>query len=61
MTINKRTMLGLGLTLLLGACDDDEKSTDNLTDASYREATSRIKQLAPNPGRNVSLVYRVLF
>ena len=34
---------------------------ENLGDVVYREATSRIKALAPNPGRNVSLVYRVLF
>lgn len=48
-----RSVRGLVHTFMLRA--------DNLTDASYREATSRIKQLAPNPGRNVSLVYRVLF
>ncbi|MDQ3949117.1 MAG: TonB-dependent receptor [Gemmatimonadota bacterium] len=34
---------------------------DNLVDTEYREATSRIKQVAANPGRNLSLVYRVLF
>jgi iron complex outermembrane receptor protein len=34
---------------------------DNLLDAEYREATSRIKHVAANPGRNFSLVYRVLF
>lgn len=34
---------------------------DNLTDALYRDATSRIKDFAPNPGRNVSLFYRVSF
>jgi iron complex outermembrane receptor protein len=34
---------------------------DNLLDKRYREATSRIKNFAFNPGRNVSLVYRVLF
>ena len=34
---------------------------ENLADVSYREATSRIKALAPNPGRNFSVVYRVLF
>lgn len=34
---------------------------ENLTDELYREATSRIKELAPNPGRNVSLLYRLLF
>jgi iron complex outermembrane receptor protein len=34
---------------------------DNLFDREYRDATSRIKEFAPNPGRNLSLVYRVLF
>ncbi|HEX2093769.1 MAG TPA: TonB-dependent receptor [Longimicrobiaceae bacterium] len=34
---------------------------DNLLDERYREASSRIKSFAPNPGRNLSLVYRVLF
>jgi iron complex outermembrane receptor protein len=34
---------------------------DNLLDTEYREATSRIKHVAANPGRNVSLVYRILF
>jgi len=34
---------------------------ENALDARYREATSRIKDFAWNPGRNVSLVYRVLF
>jgi iron complex outermembrane receptor protein len=34
---------------------------DNLTDVKYRDATSRIKTFAYNPGRNVSVVYRVLF
>ncbi|MFN2565630.1 MAG: hypothetical protein ABR499_11595, partial [Gemmatimonadaceae bacterium] len=34
---------------------------DNLFDTEYREATSRIKHVAANPGRNFSLVYRVLF
>ncbi|MFN2564647.1 MAG: TonB-dependent receptor [Gemmatimonadaceae bacterium] len=34
---------------------------DNLLDTEYREATSRIKRVAANPGRNLSLVYRVLF
>lgn len=32
---------------------------DNLLDEEYREPTSRI--LVPSPGRNLSLVYRVLF
>lgn len=34
---------------------------DNLTDARYFDAASRIKRFAPNPGRNVSLVYQVTF
>jgi iron complex outermembrane receptor protein len=34
---------------------------DNLFDTQYREATSRIKNFAFNPGRNVALVYRLLF
>ena len=34
---------------------------DNVGDVLYRDATSRIKDFAPNPGRNVSLVYRVFF
>ncbi|HEV3049991.1 MAG TPA: TonB-dependent receptor, partial [Longimicrobium sp.] len=32
---------------------------DNLLDEEYRESTSRI--LVPSPGRNLSLVYRILF
>lgn len=34
---------------------------DNAGDAKYYDATSRIKEFSPNPGRNVALVYRVLF
>jgi iron complex outermembrane receptor protein len=34
---------------------------DNLFDTQYREASSRIKNFAFNPGRNVALVYRLLF
>jgi iron complex outermembrane recepter protein len=34
---------------------------DNLTDVLYRDAASRIKAFAPNPGRNVALTYRMLF
>ena len=31
---------------------------ENLTDRLYRDATSRIKDFAPNPGRNVSVLLR---
>ena len=34
---------------------------DNLFDVRYREAASRIKNFAFNPGRNVALVHRLLF
>jgi iron complex outermembrane recepter protein len=34
---------------------------DNLFDALYYDAASRIKSFAPNPGRNVALLYRVYF
>lgn len=34
---------------------------ENAGDALYRDATSRIKDFAPNPGRNVALLYRVRF
>ena len=34
---------------------------DNLTDETYRDAASRIKNFAFNPGRNFSLVYKLLF
>lgn len=34
---------------------------ENLGDRLYRDATSRIKDFAPNPGRNISLVYRLYY
>lgn len=34
---------------------------DNAGDAEFRDATSRIKTFALNPGRNLSLTYRLLF
>ena len=34
---------------------------DNLLDAKYRDATSRIKSFSFNPGRNISIVYRLLY
>jgi hypothetical protein len=34
----------------------------NLTDrTAFRDAASRIKRFAPNPGRNIALLYRVHF
>jgi len=34
---------------------------DNVMDTLYRDTASRIKHFAPNPGRNVSVLYRVWF
>ncbi len=34
---------------------------DNLLDAEYRDHMSRIKEIMPQPGRNVSLLYRLTF
>ena len=34
---------------------------DNLLDERYRDAASRIKDFAENPGRNLAVVYRLLF
>ncbi len=34
---------------------------DNLFDVRYVDATSRIKNFAANPGRNISLVYKLLY
>jgi len=34
---------------------------DNAFDEQYRDATSRIKSYAFNPGRNLSVVYKLLF
>ena len=34
---------------------------DNLGDVRYFDSASRIKRFAPNPGRNISLVYQVQF
>jgi iron complex outermembrane recepter protein len=51
-----------GLSLILrGLVHSITLRMDNVMDVEYREATSRIKRFAANPGRNVALVYRVLF
>lgn len=34
---------------------------DNVTNAEYREHLSRVKAIMPEPGRNVSLLYRLTF
>ena len=44
-----------------GAVHSVTVRAENLTDEVHREATSRIKDFAPGPGRNVALLYRVFF
>lgn len=54
--------LSAGLTLVRGGLVHSVTlRADNVFDVLYREATSRVKAFAPNPGRNVTVVYRVLF
>lgn len=58
------TLLGvnLGYTLIrAGQVHTITLRVDNLLDEEYRDATSRIKDFALNPGRNVALVYKLLF
>jgi iron complex outermembrane receptor protein len=54
--------LDLGLTIVGGRrAHSVTLRVDNLLDERYREATSRIKRYALNPGRNLAVVYRVLY
>ena len=54
--------LSAGYNLTLGArVHSIAVRVDNLTDEQYRDAASRIKSFAYNPGRNISVVYKVLF
>jgi iron complex outermembrane receptor protein len=54
--------LSAGLnTIVGGRVHNITLRVDNAGDTKYYDATSRIKEYAPNPGRNVALVYKVLF
>lgn len=54
--------LHAGVRLLLGAQHHAVTlRIDNLTDREYRDHLSRIKEIMPQPGRNLSLLYRVAF
>jgi len=54
--------LSLGYTLISGGLVHSITArVDNLFDEEYRDATSRIKRFALNPGRNFALVYKLLF
>ena len=54
--------LNAGLSLIRGGrVHSITLRVDNLLDERYRDAASRVKDFTFNPGRNVSLVYRLLF
>ncbi|HLR24696.1 MAG TPA: hypothetical protein VK112_02430, partial [Fodinibius sp.] len=36
-------------------------NAENILDTTYRNHLSRIKEFMPEPGRNISLLYRVYF
>ncbi|MEX2571206.1 MAG: TonB-dependent receptor [Gemmatimonadota bacterium] len=53
---------GVGLRLLIGErLHLVTLQVDNLTDAVWRDHLSRLKEVAPQPGRNVQILYRVQF
>ncbi len=62
---NGYTMLDLSASWLFTVKGSQVHSVtmrvDNALDEQYRDATSRIKSYAFNPGRNVSVVYKLLF
>ncbi|MEO8564342.1 MAG: TonB-dependent receptor [bacterium] len=54
--------LSVGVTLpISGRLSSIVLRVDNALDEKYADATSRLKTFALNPGRNVALVYRLLF
>ncbi len=54
--------LSAGYTRILGGyIHSITLRADNIGDVRYWDASSRIKRFAPNPGRNVAVVYKVLF
>ena len=54
--------LSAGLSLILrGQVHTITLRADNVLDERYFDATSRIKRFAPNPGRDFSVVYKLLF
>mgnify|MGYP002377997428 CR=1 FL=1 len=54
--------LSAGYTRILGGYVHSlTLRADNIADVRYWDASSRIKRFAPNPGRNLAVVYKVLF
>jgi len=62
---NAYTMLDLSASWLFTVKGSQVHSVtmrvDSALDEQYRDPTSRIKSYAFNPGRNVSVVYKLLF
>ena len=54
--------LSTGVTLVVGGLSHSlTLRADNVGDTRYFDASSRIKSFTANPGRNLSLVYRLLY
>jgi iron complex outermembrane receptor protein len=54
--------LSVGFTLISGAqLHSIVLRADNITDTRYADATSRLKSFAYQPGRNIGVVYKVVF
>jgi iron complex outermembrane recepter protein len=54
--------LSAGVTLVVGGLSHSlTLRADNVGDTRYFDASSRIKSFTANPGRNLSLVYRLLY
>ncbi len=65
VTTDAYTLMNINATWLLTVRGSMVHSitvrADNVLDEQYRDATSRIKSFAYNPGRNLSVVYKLLF
>ena len=59
------TLLNMSVSWLFsargGVVHSISARADNVLDEQYRDATSRIKSYAYNPGRNLSVVYKILY
>lgn len=65
VTTDAYSLVNLNATWLVAAHGSMVHSitvrADNVLDEQYRDATSRIKSFAYNPGRNLSVVYKLLY
>lgn len=54
--------VGVGVRWLIGGrLNTITLQIDNVTDTVWRDHLSRMKEVAPQPGRNIQLLYRVQF